>query len=202
MIGSILVLSGPSGAGKSTIISKASKDIGDYYFSISTTTRKPREGEVDGVNYHFVDKNTFEDGIRAGDFLEFAQVHNNYYGTSLKPVREALDKGRLVIFDIDIQGHRLIRAKLGDITTSVFITPPTLTELERRLRLRSSDKEEIIINRLNNAKSEILAVGEYDFAIVNDNIKKASYEFSIIANVSRLKHSQVDEATFIKNWLV
>jgi len=202
MIGSILVLSGPSGAGKSTIISKASKDIGDYYFSISTTTRQPREGEVDGENYHFVDKNTFEDGIRAGDFLEFAQVHNNYYGTSLKPVREALDKGRLVIFDIDIQGHRLIRAKLGDITTSVFITPPTLTELERRLRLRSSDKEEIIINRLNNAKSEILAVGEYDFAIVNDNIKKASYEFSIIANVSRLKHSQVDEATFIKNWLV
>jgi len=202
MIGSILVLSGPSGAGKSTIISKASKDIGDYYFSISTTTRQPRGGEVDGENYHFVDKNTFEDGIRAGDFLEFAQVHNNYYGTSLKPVREALDKGRLVIFDIDIQGHRLIRAKLGDITTSVFITPPTLTELERRLRLRSSDKEEIIINRLNNAKSEILAVGEYDFAIVNDNIKKASYEFSIIANVSRLKHSQVDEATFIKNWLV
>jgi len=202
MIGSILVLSGPSGAGKSTIISKASKDIGDYYFSISTTTRSPRKGEIDGKDYHFVDKNTFEDGIRAGDFLEFAEVHNNYYGTSLKPVREALDKGRLVIFDIDIQGHRLIRAKLNDITTSVFITPPTLTELERRLRLRSSDNEEIINNRLENAKTEILAVGEYDFRIINDNIKRASYEFSIIANVSRLKHSQVDEATFIKDWLV
>ncbi len=202
MIGSILVLSGPSGAGKSTIISKASKDIGDYYFSISTTTRQPRKGEIDGKDYYFVDKNTFEDGIRAGDFLEFAEVHNNYYGTSLKPVREALDKGILVIFDIDIQGHRLIRAKLNDITTSAFITPPTLTELERRLRLRSSDNEEIINNRLENAKTEILSVGEYDFAIVNDNIKRASYEFSIIANVSRLKHSQVDEATFIKNWLV
>ena len=202
MTGSILVLSGPSGAGKSTIISEASKDIGDYYFSISTTTRPPRDGEIDGKDYYFVDKNTFEDGIRAGDFLEFAEVHNNYYGTSLKPVREALDKGRLVIFDIDIQGHRLIRAKLGDITTSAFITPPTLTELERRLRLRSTDDEEIINNRLGNAKTEILAVGEYDFAIVNDDIKRASYEFSIIANVSRLKHSQVDEATFIKNWLV
>ncbi len=202
MIGSILVLSGPSGAGKSTIISKASKNIGDYYFSISTTTRQPRNGEVDGKDYHFVDKNTFEDGIRAGDFLEFAEVHNNYYGTSLKPVKEALDKGMLVIFDIDIQGHRLIRAKLSDITTSAFITPPTIRELERRLRLRSSDNEEIITNRLENAKTEILAVGEYDFTIINDNIKRASYEFSIIANVSRLKHSQIDEATFIKNWLV
>ncbi|MBL0721834.1 MAG: guanylate kinase [Sulfurovum sp.] len=202
MIGSILILSGPSAAGKSTIISEASKEIGDYYFSISTTTRLPRDGEKNGTDYYFVDKHTFEDGIRAGDFLEFAKVHGNYYGTSFKPVKEALNKGRLVIFDIDIQGHRLIRAKLGDITTSVFITPPTLTELERRLRIRSTDNINIIQNRLENAKSEILAVGEYDFRIVNDNIKKASYEFSIIANVSRLKHSQVDEATFIKNWLV
>jgi guanylate kinase len=201
MVGSILVLSGPSGAGKSTIISEASEDIGDYYFSISTTTRSPREGEVDGKDYHFVDRVAFEDGIKAGDFLEYAEVHNNYYGTSLKPVREALDARRLVIFDIDIQGHRLIRAKLGDITTSAFITPPTLTELERRLRLRSTDDEDIINNRLENAKKEILAVGEYDFAIINDDIKRASYEFAIIANVSRLKHSQVDEETFIENWL-
>ena len=201
MVGAILVLSGPSGAGKSTIISEASEDIGDYYFSISTTTRKPRDGEVDGKDYHFVDKNTFEEGIKAGDFLEYALVHNNYYGTSLKPVRDALDSGRLVIFDIDIQGHRLIRAKLGDITTSAFITPPTLTELERRLRLRSTDNETIIKNRIENAKTEILAVGEYDFAIINDDIARASYEFAIIASASRLKHSQVDEATFIKNWL-
>jgi len=201
MVGAVLVLSGPSGAGKSTIISAASKDIGDYYFSISTTTRPPRDGELDGKDYYFVTKEVFEEGIKSGDFLEYAQVHGNYYGTSLKPVHDALALGKLVIFDIDIQGHRLIRAKLGDITTSAFITPPTLIELEKRLRNRLSDDEEVILRRLENAKSEVLAVGEYDFAIINDDIKRSAKEFSVVANAARLKHSQIDEATFIKNWL-
>ena len=201
MMGVVFVLSGPSGAGKSTIIEAASKDIGEYYFSISTTTRKPRDGEVDGRDYHFVTKEVFEEGIKAGDFLEYAKVHDNYYGTSLKPVNNALSLGKLVIFDIDVQGHRLIRAKLGDITTSAFITPPTLVELEKRLRNRLSDNELVIQKRLENAKSEILAVGEYDFTIINDDISRAAREFSIVANVARLKHSQIDESTFIKNWL-
>jgi len=201
MVGAILVLSGPSGAGKSTIISQASSQIGEYYFSISTTTRLPREGEVHGEDYYFVSKEQFEEGIKSGEFLEYAKVHDNYYGTSLKPVYDALDLGKLVIFDIDIQGHRLVRAKLGDITTSAFITPPTLNELETRLRNRLSDDEEVIQKRLANAKSEILAVGEYDFTIINNNIARATEEFSIVANAARLKHSQIDEATFIKNWL-
>jgi guanylate kinase len=201
MTGAILVLSGPSGAGKSTIIEAASQEIGEYYFSISTTTRQPREGEVDGKDYYFVSKESFEEGIKAGDFLEYALVHGNYYGTSLKPVRKALDEGKLVIFDIDIQGHRLIRAKLGDITTSAFITPPTLSELENRLRSRCTDDDIVIKKRLENAKSEILAAGEYDFAIINDDIDRASREFSIVANAARLKHSQIDEETFITNWL-
>ncbi len=201
MVGAVLVLSGPSGAGKSTIISEASADIGEYYFSISTTTRLPREGEVHGKDYYFVSKEEFEEGIKSGTFLEYAKVHDNYYGTSLEPVHDALSLGKLVIFDIDIQGHRLVRAKLGDITTSAFITPPTLIELETRLRNRLSDNEEVIQRRLENAKSEILAVGEYDFAIINDHISRAAREFSIVANAARLKHSQIDEATFIKNWL-
>jgi len=201
MTGAILVLSGPSGAGKSTIIEAASQEIGEYYFSISTTTRQPREGEVDGKDYYFVSKESFEEGIKAGDFLEYALVHGNYYGTSLKPVRKALDEGKLVIFDIDVQGHRLIRAKLGDITTSAFITPPTLSELENRLRSRCTDDDIVIKKRLENAKSEILAAGEYDFAIINDDIDRASREFSIVANAARLKHSQIDEETFITNWL-
>ena len=197
----MLVLSGPSGAGKSTIIEAASEDIGEYYFSISTTTRNPREGEVDAQDYYFVTKESFEEGIKAGEFLEYALVHGNYYGTSLKPVQKALDEGKLVIFDIDVQGHRLIRAKMGDITTSAFITPPTLTELENRLRLRCTDDDSVIKQRLENAKSEILAAGEYDFAIINDEIPRASKEFSIVAKAARLKHSEEDEERFIENWL-
>ncbi|MGC9351874.1 MAG: guanylate kinase, partial [Sulfurovum sp.] len=160
--GAILVLSGPSGAGKSTIINAASEEIGEYYFSISTTTRPPRVGEAHGKDYLFVSKAEFEEDIKAGNFLEYAEVHGNYYGTSLKPVRKALEEGKLVIFDIDVQGHRLVRAKMDDITTSAFITPPTLSELENRLRARSTDDEAVISKRIENAKNEIMAVGEYD----------------------------------------
>ena len=199
--GAILVLSGPSGAGKSTIINAASEEIGDYYFSISTTTRNPRVGEKNGVDYFFVTKESFEEDIKAGNFLEYAEVHGNYYGTSLKPVREALVEGKLVIFDIDVQGHRLVRAKMNDITTSAFITPPTLIELEKRLRARCTDDESVIINRVENAKSEIKAVGEYDFIIINDSIEDAAREFIIVAKAARLKQSREDEAKFIIEWL-
>jgi guanylate kinase len=199
--GAILVLSGPSGAGKSTIINAASNEIGEYYFSISTTTRQPREGEIHGREYFFVSREEFEEDIKAGNFLEYAEVHGNYYGTSLKPVREALHTGKLVIFDIDVQGHRLVRAKMNDITTSAFITPPTLSELEKRLRARSTDNEEIISKRINNAKDEILAVGEYDFTIINDTIEEAAKEFVTIASAARLKQSKEDHNRFIEQWL-
>ena len=199
--GAILVLSGPSGAGKSTIINASSSDIGEYYFSISTTTRKPREGERNGVDYFFVTKEEFKADIQAQNFLEYATVHENYYGTSLKPVNEALAQGKLVIFDIDVQGHRLIREKLNNITTSVFITPPTLSALEKRLRARLTDNDEVISKRLVNAKEEILALGEYDFFIVNDTIEKASQEFTLVANTARLKQDEEDEVRFIGEWL-
>jgi len=201
MSGAILVLSGPSGAGKSTIISAASDEIGEYYFSISTTTRSPRTGEMDGRDYFFVGKEAFEEDIKAGNFLEHALVHGNYYGTSLKPVRAALKEDKLVIFDIDVQGHRLVRAKLDDITTSVFIVPPTLSELENRLRSRCTDDEAVIRKRLENAKSEISAVGEYDFAVLNDTIASAAAEFTIIAKAARLKRSKSEEKVFIQEWL-
>lgn len=199
--GAILVLSGPSGAGKSTIIQAASEEIGEYYFSISTTTRSPRVGEEDGKDYFFVTKESFEEDIQAGNFLEYAQVHGNYYGTSLKPVREALEEGKLVLFDIDVQGHRLVRAKMNDITTSAFITPPTLNELETRLRARCTDDESVITQRLENAKVEIQAVGEYDFIIINDTIDDAAREFVIVAKAARLKQSQEDGENFITHWL-
>jgi len=199
--GAILVLSGPSGAGKSTIIDAAKDEIGEFYFSVSTTTRDPREGEVEGVNYYFVSKEEFEEGIKAGDFLEYAKVHGNYYGTSLKPVKEALKEGKLVIFDIDVQGHRLVREALGDLVVSAFITPPSLSELEKRLKARSSDDIKTINKRLQNAKDEIKALNEYDFVIINDKIEDAKRAFVAIANSARYKMSRSDTDRLIKSWI-
>jgi guanylate kinase len=199
--GAILVLSGPSGAGKSTIIHEASQHIGSFYFSISTTTRAPRDGEVHGREYFFVSKEEFEVDIQKGNFLEYAKVHDNYYGTSLNPVNAALKEGKLVIFDIDVQGHTLIREKLDDITTSAFITPSSLEELERRLKERSTDEDTIIKNRIKNAKEEILMIKAYDFIIINDDLNKAVNEFISIANAARLKRSKEDKKDFLKKWL-
>ena len=201
MSGAILILSGPSGAGKSTIIQRAESRIGDFYFSISTTTRPPREGERDGVDYYFTDRESFEREIAAGEFLEYAQVHGNYYGTSLKPVREALEEGKLVIFDIDVQGHRLAREKMGDLITSAFVTPPSLAELERRLRQRSTDDEATIRRRLSNAREEIGALEEYDYLIVNDDVERATEAFVSLARTARLKPGKAASRRFREQWL-
>jgi len=191
MSSAILVLSGPSGAGKSTIINEASNEIGDFYFSVSTTTRAAREGEVDGVDYNFVSKEEFEADINEGNFLEYALVHGNYYGTSLKPVKEALSQGKLVIFDIDVQGHRLVREAMGDWVVSAFITPPSLSELKSRLTSRGSDNMDVINKRLQNAKDEIKAIGEYDYVIINNDLQRAKEAFVLIANSARLKMSKI-----------
>ena len=198
--GSILILSGPSGAGKSSLIKAASDKIGDYYFSISTTTRPPREGEKNGVDYFFVSKEEFEADIRAGEFLEYAQVHGNYYGTSLKPVREALEQGKLVIFDIDVQGHAIARERMGDLITSVFVTTPSLAELERRLKSRGTDDEEIIRKRIENALVEIEYISAYDFLIVNDEFDQALDAFVAVAKAARLKKGRKQALQFVNEW--
>lgn len=197
---SVLVVSGPSGAGKSSIISRATPQLGDLYFSISTTTRPRREGEVDGVDYNFVDKKSFEKDIKEGNFLEYARVHDNYYGTSIKPVREALEQNKLVIFDIDVQGHGFVKNRLGDLTTSVFITPPTLQELKRRLQSRSTDDEAVVQKRVENAIFEIESLSEYDYMVINDDLDKAVKEFVTVANAARLKQSNKQIEAFIKSW--
>ncbi len=198
--GVVLVLSGPSGAGKSSLIHKIDKDIGDYYFSISTTTRSPREGEIEGVHYHFVSKESFVKDIEEDNFLEHAIVHGNYYGTSLRPVREALSEGKLVIFDIDVQGNMAIKNRLGDITTSVFITPPTLSELKHRLENRSTDDKKVIDGRIKVARREIQRTSEYDFIVVNDDLDIAANVLRQIAITARLKipHDKINE--FVQQW--
>ncbi|MBN2815771.1 MAG: guanylate kinase [Campylobacterales bacterium] len=198
--GVVLVLSGPSGAGKSSLINKIKEDIGEYYFSISTTTRPIREGESDGIHYHFVSEAEFKKDIEDDNFLEYAIVHGNYYGTSLKPVKKALLEGKLVIFDIDVQGNMAVQNRLGDITTSVFITPPSLSELQRRLVSRSTDSQEVIDGRLKMAKREIQRISEYDYLVVNDNLDIAADVLRQIAITARLKipHDKIN--TFVQEW--
>lgn len=199
--GAILILSGPSGCGKSTLLKNVYKDISDYYFSISTTTRSPREGEKDGVDYIFTSREEFEEDIKNGHFLEWAEVHGNYYGTSLKPIKKALEKGKLVIFDIDVQGHEIVRKKLNDIVTSVFITTPTLDVLEDRLTSRNTDSKDVINKRLENARQEIKSFNKYDYFIVNDDLEKASKELVAIANITRIKAKLFDREELVKKWL-
>jgi guanylate kinase len=198
--GSILIISGPSGAGKSSLIQAAADKIGDFYFSISMTTRPPRPGEVNGKDYFFVSKEAFEADIHAGEFLEYAQVHDNYYGTSMKPVRQALEEGKLVIFDIDVQGHAIARERMGDLITSVFVTTPTLQELERRLAQRCTDDPEIIRKRIENALVEIEYITAYDFLIVNDDFNKAVDDFTAVAKAARLKKGRKQTLHFINGW--
>ena len=199
--GAILILSGPSGCGKSTLLKEVYKDISDYYFSISTTTREPRTGEENGVDYLFTSKEEFEKDIQNDDFLEYANVHDNYYGTSLKPIKEALDQGKLVIFDIDVQGHEIVRNKLDSIVTSVFITTPSLTLLEERLNARNTDSIEIIEKRINNAKIEVGFFQDYDYLIINDDLEIAAKELVCIANIARIKTKLFDKEKIVSNWL-
>jgi guanylate kinase len=199
--GAILILSGPSGCGKSSLLKKLYEKIDNYYFSISTTTREPRVGEKDGVDYFFVTKEEFEKDIKEDNFLEYAKVHNNYYGTSLKPVYKALDEAKLVIFDIDVQGHTLVKNRIGDIVTSVFITTPDLNELERRLRNRATDDDKIIQHRLENARIEIEHLCEYDYFILNDDLEKSAQELISIALSSKRKTKLFDKKSIVDKWL-
>ncbi|MAD42464.1 MAG: guanylate kinase [Arcobacter sp.] len=199
--GAILILSGPSGCGKSTLLKEVYKEINDYYFSISTTTREPRVGEANGVDYFFVSKEEFEQDIKDDNFLEYASVHGNYYGTSLKPINKALEEKKLVIFDIDIQGHELVRNKLDSIVTSVFITTPSLKVLEDRLNSRNTDEKVVIENRIKNAKTEVEYFRDYDYLIINDNLEEASKQLVSIANITRVKTKLFNKDMIVSSWL-
>ena len=200
MKGSILVVSGPSGSGKSTLMKGVLEAIEGSYFSISTTTREMREGEKEGVNYHYVSKEQFEQDIEDGAFLEWAKVHDNYYGTSLKPILKALHEGRVVVFDIDVQGHKIVREKLDNVTTSVFITTPDQQELLNRLNSRATDDYAVIKRRTNNAVSEMTRIHEYDYLLINDNLEETLKELIGIARASRHKTKAQDIEEFITAW--
>ena len=187
--GKLFVLSAPSGAGKSTILRHVLKNIEGVAFSISHTTRQPRQGETDGVEYHFVDRPSFEEMIDAGDFLEYAEVHGNYYGTSRAAVQQQEARGVDVILDIDVQGARIVRGRGDTDGVYIFLAPPDLAELEKRLRGRGLDSEETISVRLKNAEAEMTAMTEFDYLIVNEKVDDAvrMFESVILAERSRAK---------------
>jgi guanylate kinase len=196
----IIVISGPSGCGKSSILKYVFENIEDYYFSISTTTRAPRTGETNGIEYWFTSQEEFKKDIEENQFLEYATVHGNYYGTSLKPVMEALNKGKIVIFDIDVQGFEIIKSKIGHLVTSIFLTTPTQNELKSRLQNRKTDSQEVIEKRLQNAKNEINFIDKYDFLVINDELAKASHEVLNIVKAASCKSTLSDKKEFLANW--
>lgn len=200
MKGQILIISGPSGSGKSTLLNRLLKEESDLYFSISSTTRAPRQGETDGVNYYFTNEDEFKKGIDADEFLEWACVHGNYYGTSLKPVLNALEEGKIAIFDIDVQGFNIAKSKFAKNITSVFITTASKNELKLRLQNRGTDSAETIEKRLINAVGEMEHILEYDYFLINDDLQSCYENLRGILRSMRLKTSNLDTKEIINKW--
>ncbi|AQW80850.1 deoxyguanylate kinase / guanylate kinase [Campylobacter pinnipediorum subsp. pinnipediorum] len=200
MKGQILIVSGPSGSGKSTLLNRLFKEEDNLYFSISSTTRPRRNGEREGIDYYFVSEDEFKYGIDNDEFLEWACVHKNYYGTSLKPVLKALNDGKIVVFDIDVQGFCIAREKLKNYITSVFVTTKNKDELEKRLQKRNTDSNETIKNRLTNAAVEMEHISEYDYFLINDDIEKSYMDLLSIVRSMRVKSSIVNIIEVIDNW--
>lgn len=201
MKGALLIISGPSGAGKSSLIKKVLELIPNSVFSISTTTRAIRDGEKEGVNYFYVSKEEFEEDIEDGMFLEWAKVHENYYGTSLRPIIKYLKEDKLVILDIDVQGHKIAKEKFDKLITSIFVTTSTQDVLKQRLLDRSTDTKEVIEKRLSNAISEMTSIYDYDYLVVNDNFDDALKHILSIAQISRKRAKAIDIEKFLSKWL-
>jgi guanylate kinase len=198
--GILFVMTGASGVGKDTIRQAALPDIENLFFSISATTRSARPGEVHGKQYYFYDKATFETMLAEGGFLEYADYVGDYYGTPAKPVYEALEQGKDVLLELELVGARKVKEKLPE-AVMIFIAPPTLIELERRLRGRGTDSEEKIQKRLARAREEIRAVKEFDYVIVNAMLLDAVQDFKGVIRAERLRSSRLEQkdiAGFLK----
>jgi guanylate kinase len=183
--GKLIVLTGPSGVGKGTLLRSLLQRHPELYLSISVTTRAPRPGEVDGRDYYFVSRPTFEQMAANGELLEWAEFAGNCYGTPCTPVKEQIRQGRWVILEIELQGARQIRQTFPE-ALRIFILPPSLPELEYRIRNRGQDTEEAIARRLRRAQEEIDAANEFDIQIINDNFEKAlnSIEATLFATAT------------------
>ncbi|MCF1709891.1 guanylate kinase [Tabrizicola sp. J26] len=185
--GFLLILSSPSGAGKSSLTKRLMAWDPTLSFSVSATTRSPRPGEVDGRDYYFRSRPEFEAMIAAGQMLEHAEVFGNLYGSPRAPVEEAMLAGRDTVFDIDWQGGQQIRQAMRDDVVSIFILPPSIAELENRLRNRAQDSDEVIAGRMAKSRDEISHWAEYDYVLVNHDLDAAEDELKAIVRAERLK---------------
>ena len=190
--GMTLVISGPSGSGKSSLYKAVSQRLTGLEFSVSCTTRPPRQGERDGVDYHFIGREEFLRRVQAGDFAEYAEVHGNFYGTLKSELSGRMRRGTDVLLDIDVQGAARLRelARTDDefrrSLEFIFIAPPSREELERRLRLRGTESEETLRRRLHNAEREMECIPDYDYLIVNDDLEEAAERFYSLIRSLRL----------------
>ena len=198
--GLMFVLSSPSGAGKTSLSRKLLELDKELFLSISYTTRPPRPGEIDGEDYFFVNNDDFAFMQEQNEFLEYTKVFDYYYGTPKKPVQMILNKGRDVLFDIDWQGTQQLMNNSKDDLVKVFVLPPSIKELERRLKERKQDEDEIIQNRMSRASDEMSHYAEYDYILVNDDFDKTVEEIISILNAERLKnHRQIKTQKIVKN---
>jgi guanylate kinase len=203
--GIVLILSSPSGAGKTTLTRMLLQDRNlDLTLSISVTTRARRTSEVDGIHYRFISQRQFESMRDAGDLLEWAQVHGNFYGTPRAPVEEILSQGRDALFDIDYQGTQQVRERMTDDTVTVFILPPSMKELRARLERRAEDSRETIERRLENARREIARWVQYDYVLVNDDLQATFDDLLAILRAERLKRPRCAKSieSFVEKLLV
>jgi len=189
--GLLIILSSPSGAGKSTLAARLRAWDPTLNFSVSATTRVPRPGEEHGREYYFHSREEFQDMVAKGDMLEHAEVFGNYYGSPKGPVEEAINAGRDVLFDIDWQGGQQVRAStLGKHVLSIFILPPSIPELERRLYARAQDSKEVIDGRMSKSRDEISHWPEYDYVLVNEDLDETEARLKTIVAAERLRLSQ------------
>ena len=197
--GLLIVISGPSGAGKGTVCKELMKKY-NYNISISATTRSPREGEVDGVNYHFLDKKSFEEKLSRDEFLEYAQVYGNYYGTLKKGVEDELNKGNNIILEIDIQGTLQVQ-KVYKNAVYIFLLPPSINELKNRILKRGSETEFSFNLRFSSVGEELKYMNSYDYAVINDDLDSAVEKVHSIINTEINRISRMNLDKFLEEYI-
>ena len=189
---SVFIISAPSGSGKSTLVHRLLETVSNLTFSISYTTRPPRPTETNGVDYVFITREDFENRLARGEFLEYAEVFGNYYGTNRETFEQAIHAGHDLVLDIDVQGARQLKVAIPE-AISVFVLPPSRDVLEQRLRARSQDSEEVIQRRLQGAAAEVRNYTQYDYVLINREIEEAAARLASIVKAERLRKARMEE---------